>query len=1012
MKRTTQILLWLGFAFIFLIPFFWYEKDALIIGGDLTFPLNPAPYFDSIFHIWRRVYTGHHTANSLTTLPFYAPMALFDALGFSLQTVQKLHFGLWLALPSIAMFYLSGTIFRDHPKKLIAQLAASSVYLFNTYQVVWADSARMAIWVGLPFMLGFFIHGLQAISRKESWLIWATGIALASMVISTAAINPPMFLMFLAIFVFWLLFDLATHPEHRTSSGLKQVGLFIATALLLTILVNLYWAVPYANFLINEYKNALTSGIEGINLANWLDPLSTHTSLLNVFRLQGAWDWYDGWAGEAYVPVAAVYQRNIFFLLWSIGIPIIAFAALLIRNKFIERKSMLFFAILSLLGLFFGAGSHEPTGTVYTWLVEHVPFLSIYRSPWYKFTTWTVLGYSILAAATIATLTMHFDKMIKNRKIVVALIGLFLVLNGVYAYGLTFGKVFPKKHERQKLPAAHVTFPDYFFSAADWVNSQSDDFRILQLPAQPTFHYQWGLSTLMDMTIFAFNKPTIWWPEQIGAGKAKAGSEEVAKTAFEELYIGRSERASRLLGLLNVKYILQKNDIDYRLYNAKDTPEFIKSKLTNAFFSLRQTIGQWDFYEISKEHQQPLFFATNTYVETLPALKGVVRAIDSHYYNKNITFSDYTGTNSQQILKSGYYITPDTTKARVHNGRYRIPITVPAAGDYSFEFKAGEAVDIFVNEKPLTYTVKDDIAKTEKTKLAAGEHQLDIEPRGSESNLIQNPSFEEGIWEKPIDATEHRQGRASFTGEVVSDGTDGSRAVRLTTQSHAAAIRKGIDNFETDRSYIISFDYKYGYGNPPSYALWQDGALLPNPAGDLEKNKDWTSFSALLTPSILSTGGHLFLYADDGEASIPTQSYYDNVKIVKVPAMVESLVIAAFDENVTPIPSVSYKRLAPTAYQVTVKGATQPFLLNFLETYDSGWEAQIERKTLPSANHLRAFTYANAWVIDKQGDYTIDIIFKPQRTFMLAGAVTLLGLAICFGLIWYSRKQRAQGGQK
>ncbi len=1000
------ILLSLALLAIFFIPWLWYQGSDLIIGGDLTFPLDPKEYFLSIFQIWRRVFTGGDSAISLTTVPFYAPMAFFEVLGFSLQTIQKMHFGLWLALPAISIFYLAGVIFVDHPRKLLAQLVAVTVFLFNTYEVVWADSARMAVWVGMPLMLGFFIQGLK---DRKPWR-WAAALALTSITTSTAAANPPMFIMFAAVFLFWLIFHFLTTPGDRNLNGLKRIGIFVGLTFILSFAVNLFWIVPYAKVLLNQYSGALSSGLEGIQFQDWLGPVSTYTSLLNVFRMQGAWDWYAGWQGEPYVPAAFPYQHNPFYLAWSILIPVLAFGALLIKNKQIDRRVILFFVFLALVGILFGAGSHQPSGRVYQWLIDHIPFLSIYRSPWYKFSTWTALGYSILIAASLAELAGWLEQATsrswptRSKLLPAALIGLFIVGNLTYSSGLVLGKVFPRKEERKRLHSAHVTFPDYFFSAADWINQQPGDWRILQLPLQPAFNYHWGLGTLMDMTIFAFNQPTLWWPEQTGSGLAKPGSDQVVKDAYDELYRGRFTQVSRLLGLLNVRYLLQKDDIDYSFYGTKDSPEFIRQKLAKQSVSLAHQEGPWQFYELDQKDQRPLFFPTNQLVWTGPARDGFLHSIYSENYRPDLTYTDYQAEAARTLEGGSYYITPNINKIEaLAKDRIRMPFTINQETAYTLVFNKAEAAALYVDDQPVSLETVGDQVKSQPLTLSAGQHSLDIEPTSETQNLVENPSFETGVWEKPIDASKHRPGEPDLKGELIADATDGSQAVQLTAHNHTAAIRHGIDQFENDRLYLLSFDYKSGFGEAPSYTLWQEGSLASEPAGRLEKKKDWTHFTTVLKPRPMTTGGILFLYADGGEANTPTQAAYDNVRIVKIPKIIDSLALISELPKATALPKLEYRRLSSTEYQVKVEGATGPYLVNFLEQFDKGWQASIDGRLV--SPHLEAYDYANAWYVNQPGDYTIRIRFAPQRLFLVSAAVTLAGLIFCLALLWPRRKK-------
>ncbi len=1005
MKRSTTILLWLGFLLIFLIPFLWYSgSKEIIIGGDLTFPLHPGEYLSSIFQIWRRVYAGGNSAISLTTVPFYLPMAIFDWLGFSLQTVQKLHFGLWLAVPALSMFYLSGIIFKDHPRRLVAQLAAVTVYIFNTYEVVWADSARMAVWVGMPLLLAFFINGLKDTKR---WWRWSAAIALASITVSTTTVNPPMFLVLLAVFVFWLIYHFFTTPEDRNFLAVRRIALFILLSLTLAVLINMFWLVPYAHVLVGEYRGALSSGLAGIQFQDWLGPVSTNTSLLNVFRLQGAWDWYAGWQGEPYVPAATAYQNNPFYLFWSLLVPIVSFSALLLKQDKVKKPLILLFASIALAGLFFGAGSHEPTGKIYKFLIDHLPFLSIYRSPWYKFSTWTVLGYSLLSAVTIAWLADRLSSLPKKLShwampAQTLLVLLFIGGTLLYSSGIVFGKVFPKKSERIRLHSAHVTFPDYFHSAADWINQQPGDWRILQLPAQQAFNYNWGLGTLMDMTIFTFKQPTLWWPEQTGSGGAKAGSESLVKETYDQIYYGSPLHISRVLGMLNVRYLLEKEDIDFAFYGGSDSAPFVKDKLTKLGFPLAKQEGPWDFFEVKSEDQRPLIAVANRLVETDQQIKGIFAAAASPLFAADTTYTDQPTKLPAAVVRD-YQISPDLKKAQLKDNQLVLPVNAPVTAQYSLSFSKAESATITMDSTPIPLTLSGDHLEG-TVELTAGEHQLKISLTGGYENLINNPSFEMGLWEpEPLDATRLKPGEPKLSATIVNDASDGKQSTKIASKNHSAALRRGIDQFDAQRSYLLSFDYKYITGNTPKFGLWQEGSFITEPAGELDRSTEWKNYSTVFRPRPFTKGANLFLYADPGEQLTETTALYDNVSAIKLPELLDSLSLTTRLATPGALPKITYERITTSQYRVTVTDAASPYFLNFLEQYDDGWELNLPNS---SQNHFESFGYANGWRIDKAGSYTIDIIFKPQLSFYKAAIVSTAGLLITLALLFLANRKR------
>lgn len=73
-------------------------------------------------------------------------------------------------------------------------------------------------------------------------------------------------------------------------------------------------------------------------------------------------------------------------------------------------------------------------------------------------------------------------------------------------------------------------------------------------------------------------------------------------------------------------------------------------------------------------------------------------------------------------------------------------------------------------------------------------------------------------------------------------------------------------------------------------------------------------------------------------------------------------------------PQVKIQKVSASFYKVQVINAKSPFVLMLNQTYDSLWEARVGAYVFPK--HFVVNGYANGWVVDKEGDYEIDLVFK------------------------------------
>jgi hypothetical protein len=145
--------------------------------------------------------------------------------------------------------------------------------------------------------------------------------------------------------------------------------------------------------------------------------------------------------------------------------------------------------------------------------------------------------------------------------------------------------------------------------------------------------------------------------------------------------------------------------------------------------------------------------------------------------------------------------------------------------------------------------------------------------------------------------------------------------------------------------------------------------------------------------------------------------------------------------------SVSFRRVNPTEYDVTIRGAhAKPFLLVLGQEFDPGWQAYLlpsqggavscgrrasgpfrasvhecasgdswlsaqqiadmRRQALPAAQHLRVNGFANAWLITpgdtrNRSTFTVVLDYAPQHRVLLGFGMTLLSLVIALLLAMF-----------
>ena len=107
-------------------------------------------------------------------------------------------------------------------------------------------------------------------------------------------------------------------------------------------------------------------------------------------------------------------------------------------------------------------------------------------------------------------------------------------------------------------------------------------------------------------------------------------------------------------------------------------------------------------------------------------------------------------------------------------------------------------------------------------------------------------------------------------------------------------------------------------------------------------------------------------------------------------------------------PEINFTYNNPTLVTVKIRNATTPFYLVFRETYGTHWHAYINGKLVPLKDHIAVNGFANAWYINKTGNYTVTIYYTQQTYAWIAFAVSFAALFATIGLGvygWFENKK-------
>jgi len=622
--------------FFGLTPLFsWFEPGEFIAGVDWFPPFHALRALESSGFVWNPQRMGLVFMDPASISPFHVFWGAFELLGINYLVIQKLWYVFVLVLPGLAMFYCISVFI---PKKInnIGKVIASLFYMFNV--VVFSNifsTGNFSAYILMPLLLGILAQGLRTKRNKYILLL-----GLAATLFSNFASNPRTFgmvwLVVGAYFLFYFLFI-----ERRTKR--LSTFIFFLKFVFLYIALNLWWESSLLITLIGGLRGGIGTITESISL-DWVLFHTSEASLLNIFRLLGLWSWEVRFQGAFYYPYSTSYTFPL-LVVTTFLIPFLSFLSLILYPK---SKKIYFLVLLCLVSIFLAKGIHAPFMLVNKVFYKYVPGFILIRNPIQLFRYIMAFTYAILIGIASSKLYIALiKKRIKSVAIIISLVLVAVIL--INGWPLLTGDVI--LHSQGIYPGQQVKIPDYWFRAGEWVSKQESEFKIFRLPVSPLMvHYNWGYLGI-DRTAIFISKPVV---ESTVAFLVYKPIKQLIDTFSVVIKKTPQVDLTRLAGLLNVKYFLQRNDLDWTYFGTTNmgSPEFMKTIFDSQDeIRLVQSFGELDVYEVSDEYFLPHFYIPQNIIyspnniEVLPDI---------------VSFEDYE-------IRSGIYV-DENGEWRVKNG--------------------------------------------------------------------------------------------------------------------------------------------------------------------------------------------------------------------------------------------------------------------------------------------------------------------------------------------------------
>lgn len=344
---------------------------------------------------------------SLWLTPYYQITAkiFVEYLGFSWNLTEKiLWFWPYLLISFFSSWYLARNIFNKSRFIFLTPL----IFLLNTYSLMLVGGGQMGValsYAMVPFVLGHFIKKID--STKD--IFFSTNWLRASFIMGLILAIQGMFDIRIAYITIGgvLIYFLVTQVLSRDNVNkifTPFIFIFIIPGLVM-ILLHLYWILP----LFFGHKNVIAE----------YDPIYNTVGAVRFFSFasfsQTLSLLHPNWPEN-------IFGKIYFMMPEFIVLPILAYSSLFFLKS--NKRKIIFFVLLGLIGSFLAKGMNEPFGEIYSFLFNYVPGFVMFRDPtkWYLF---VILSYSVLIPFVLSQI-VHLIK--NNKKIIFPIVAIIFLL--------------------------------------------------------------------------------------------------------------------------------------------------------------------------------------------------------------------------------------------------------------------------------------------------------------------------------------------------------------------------------------------------------------------------------------------------------------------------------------------------------------------------------------------------------------------------------------------------------
>lgn len=540
----NQIKNWLKDNFIFvvlliisIISIYPYTKGFRISYGEGPYAVSP--YLMSFFYTWQdKINLGYPFSNQTLFFLFRVIWKILEVFSFIAHPSVIFFMVCGYLISGMLLYFVMKSIFPSRNK--LTYLPPVLIYIFNIYRVQGGLSdENILLFLSVPLFFFFYYKLLN----EQKWR-YVFCLTVLSLLTSTMGKNLGIFtqpyLLMIVYFIYYLFAE--------RFKNIKKILILNVSLGFLLLTANLFWIWPQSE-LLKSYYVASNSGKD-----LWA-PLSSGT-FFDHFRFMGFWAFRDFYDGGAYFPYAHFFYEP-FILFTTFSIVIISYAYLFFLKEKPHHKLKIFFVFASIIFYLLMSGSKGILGLFYKFLYDNISLFKMYREPYTKFTPIYIFTCSFGLLFSLYYLYRYLKKPLLQI-IATIILSSFILINAfpLFTDSFKFKPITPRaKAIIAKIPDYWVEFNNYFkrFKINQWLT-------VFQNNGYGTnSNWEYGGNVVGNMAEY-LTDANIQIIRNFSMDPSDAG--RVFNNIFRNDYEINNLKA--YLGLINSRYILQENEVEWR----------------------------------------------------------------------------------------------------------------------------------------------------------------------------------------------------------------------------------------------------------------------------------------------------------------------------------------------------------------------------------------------------------------------------------------------------------------